>query len=81
MGATPGLKDRATLPKLFTTAHFQFGFDHAVAGLAAARKAAFHLDPARSTAKFALGDVLHTVRGTFQVKRNGSLQVPYESGE
>src|SRR4051812_19268049 len=41
---------------------------------AAAQEAAFQLDPAQTTVKFTLGDVLHTVHGTFKVK-HGSLQV------
>ena len=49
----------------------------AVAGLAAAQETAFHVDPAQSTVKFTLGDVLHTVHGTFQVKR-GAFEL--ESG-
>src|SRR5215469_7556905 len=48
-----------------------------VAGLAAAQETAFHIDPAQSTVKFTVGDVLHTVRGTFKVK-HGELQL--ESG-
>jgi len=48
-----------------------------VAGLAAAQQTAFHIDPAESTVKFTLRDVLHTVHGTFKVKR-GALQL--ESG-
>jgi polyisoprenoid-binding protein YceI len=49
----------------------------AVAGLAAAQETAFHVDPAQSTVKFTLGDILHTVHGTFQVKR-GAFEL--ESG-
>ena len=45
-----------------------------VAGLAAAQETAFHIDPAQSTVKFTLGDVLHTVHGTFKVK-HGALQL------
>jgi polyisoprenoid-binding protein YceI len=41
---------------------------------APAQQAAFQLDPAQTTVKFTLGDVLHTVHGTFRVK-HGSLQV------
>jgi polyisoprenoid-binding protein YceI len=40
----------------------------AAAGSAAAQETAFHIDPAESTVKFTVGDVLHTVHGTFQVK-------------
>lgn len=34
----------------------------------------FQLDPAQSSVKFTLGDVLHTVRGTFKVKQ-GALEM------
>jgi len=34
----------------------------------------YQLDPAQSSVKFTLGDVLHTVRGTFKLKQ-GELQV------
>ncbi|HEY6768360.1 MAG TPA: YceI family protein [Candidatus Sulfotelmatobacter sp.] len=41
----------------------------AYAGLRAeAQEIALQVDPAQSTVKFTLGDVLHTVRGTFAVK-------------
>src|ERR1700756_3898819 len=42
--------------------------------LAAAQDADYQVDPAQSSVKFTLGDVLHTVRGTFQLKQGG-LQV------
>jgi polyisoprenoid-binding protein YceI len=45
-----------------------------VAGLAAAQETAFHIDPAQSTVSFTLRDVLHTVHGSFKVKR-GQLQL------
>jgi polyisoprenoid-binding protein YceI len=41
---------------------------------ALAQDEAFQLDPSQTAVKFTLGDVLHTVHGTFNVKR-GSLQV------
>lgn len=41
---------------------------------AAAQDRGFQLDPAQSSVQFTLGDVLHTVHGTFKVKR-GSLQI------
>ncbi|MFZ0734134.1 MAG: YceI family protein [Candidatus Sulfotelmatobacter sp.] len=41
---------------------------------AAAQDTEFQLDPAQSSVKFTLGDVLHTVRGTFKVKQ-GALQM------
>ena len=45
-----------------------------VAGVAAAQETGFHLDPTQSTVKFTVGDVLHTVHGTFKVK-HGALQL------
>ena len=42
--------------------------------LAAAQDADYRVDPAQSSVKFTLGDVLHTVRGTFKLKQ-GELQV------
>lgn len=41
---------------------------------AAAQDTAFQVDPAESSVKFTLGDVLHTVHGTFKVER-GTLQL------
>ncbi len=46
----------------------------ALAVLAAAQDSDYQLDPAQSTVKFMLGDVLHSVHGTFKVKQ-GDLQV------
>src|ERR1700733_6791773 len=46
---------------------------------AAAQDTAFQLDPAQTSVKFTLGDVLHTVRGTFQLKR-GALELDTASG-
>ncbi len=40
----------------------------------AAQETAFQVDPAQSDVKFTLGDVLHTVHGTFKLKR-GALQL------
>ena len=45
-----------------------------VAGLAAAQETAFLIDPAQATVKFTVGDVLHTVHGTFKVK-HGALRL------
>ena len=39
-----------------------------------AQDAAYRVDPAQSSVKFTLGDVLHTVRGTFKLKQ-GDLQI------
>jgi polyisoprenoid-binding protein YceI len=53
----------------------------AVAGIAAAAEAvAFQLDPQHTTVSFTLSNVLHTVRGTFHLKR-GSLRLDPASGK
>lgn len=44
-----------------------------------AQETAFQLDPAQTSVTFTLGDVLHTVRGTFRLKR-GSLEFEPASG-
>lgn len=44
-----------------------------------AQDATFHLDPQHTTINFTLGDVLHTVRGTFRLKQ-GMLQLSPASG-
>jgi polyisoprenoid-binding protein YceI len=45
-----------------------------LAALSAAQETAFQMDPEQSSVQFTLGDVLHTVHGTFKVK-HGSLQM------
>ncbi len=50
------------------------------AGVAAAQDTVLRLDPAQTTVKYTLGDVLHTVRGTFQLKQ-GMLQLDPASGK
>jgi len=47
---------------------------------AAAQQATLQLDPAHTSVKFTLGDVLHTVHGTFQLKR-GALDLEPASGK
>jgi polyisoprenoid-binding protein YceI len=47
---------------------------------AAAQQTTLQLDPAQASVKFTLGDVLHTVRGTFQLKR-GALQLDQSAGK
>jgi polyisoprenoid-binding protein YceI len=47
---------------------------------AAAQDVAFQLDPQHTTLNYTLGDVLHTVRGTFQLKR-GVLRLDPGSGK
>lgn len=47
---------------------------------AIAQDEALQLDPAQTSVKFTLGDVLHTVHGTFQLKR-GSLALEPASGK
>ncbi len=52
----------------------------ALAATGAAQNTAFQFDRSRTSVKFTLGDVLHTVRGTFQLKR-GSLEFEPASGK
>jgi polyisoprenoid-binding protein YceI len=52
----------------------------ASAVFASAQNTALQLDPAQTSVKFTLGDVLHTVRGTFQLK-HGALQFEPASGK
>jgi polyisoprenoid-binding protein YceI len=47
---------------------------------AAAQQTTLQVDPAHTSVKFTLGDVLHTVHGTFQLKR-GALQFEPSSGK
>jgi polyisoprenoid-binding protein YceI len=47
---------------------------------AAAQQSNLQVDPARTSVIFTLGDVLHTVRGTFQLKR-GVLQLDSSAGK
>lgn len=47
---------------------------------AAAQDVAFALDPQHTTVNFTLGDVLHTVHGTFRLKQ-GSLRLDPKSGK
>ena len=47
---------------------------------AVAQDLVFNVEPAHSTLTFTLGDVLHTVRGTFQLKQ-GSLRLDPASGK
>lgn len=50
------------------------------AGLAAAQATSLNLDPAQTSVKFTLSDVLHTVHGTFHLK-HGELQFDPSSGK
>lgn len=47
---------------------------------ALAEESELRVDPAKSSVKFTLSDVLHTVKGTFQVKR-GALQFDATTGK
>jgi polyisoprenoid-binding protein YceI len=47
---------------------------------AAAQQTSLDLDPAHTSVKFTLGDVLHTVHGTFQMK-HGALQFDPSAGK
>ena len=46
------------------------------ASAVAAQDATFHLDPQHTTINFTLGDVLHTVHGTFRLKEGTQLSRP-----
>jgi polyisoprenoid-binding protein YceI len=48
--------------------------------LSLAQQTTLQLDPAQTTVKFTLGDVLHTVHGSFRLKR-GALQLDPSSGK
>lgn len=50
-----------------------------MAGLASAQSESFALDARQSTVTFTLGDVLHTVHGTFQLK-SGNVQFDPATG-
>src|ERR1700683_2955548 len=52
----------------------------ALGATAAAQEVALQVDSTKSTVKFTLGDVLHTVRGTFKVAR-GNLRYEPASGK
>src|ERR1700683_5673736 len=47
---------------------------------AAAQGAALQLDPSQTSVKFTLGDILHTVHGTFHLKR-GAVELDPASGK
>ena len=50
-----------------------------VAAMAPAQEQSFELDPAKTTVSFTLGDVLHTVHGTFKAK-SGTVRFDPSSG-
>jgi polyisoprenoid-binding protein YceI len=52
----------------------------AIVSSAVAQERALQLDPSQTSIKFTLGDVLHTVHGSFQLKR-GSLEFEPASGK
>src|SRR3954462_2177418 len=47
---------------------------------AKAQQSNLQVDPSRTSVNFTLGDVLHTVRGTFQLK-HGALQLDSSAGK
>jgi polyisoprenoid-binding protein YceI len=73
MGAADSLGMRH-LQKQFRAIVLGFGVVVLVIISAAAQEQTFQIDPAQSTVKFTLGDVLHTVHGSFALK-HGELQV------
>jgi polyisoprenoid-binding protein YceI len=50
------------------------------AGIAPAQEQTFHVDTSKSQVEFTLGDVLHTVHGTFRLK-DSSIQIDSASGK
>jgi polyisoprenoid-binding protein YceI len=79
-----GTADRLIMNAIFKRLPgFRFAVLTLLAGLAvsaAAQDSTFQLDPAQTSVNFTLGDVLHTVRGTFRLKR-GSLQLDPATGK
>jgi polyisoprenoid-binding protein YceI len=73
-----GIDHRLTMRKLYSNFLFRITTVALLlaggAVLAAAQGIEYQFDPAQSSVKFTLGDVLHTVRGTFKLKQ-GDLQV------
>lgn len=73
--------DRRELPRKFRQQVLAVFVLLAVAvTLAAAQDTAFQLDPGHTSVNFTLADVLHTVRGSFKLKR-GALQLDPGSGK
>jgi len=62
---------RRTLPQFALRAVLLIS---ALGGAAPAQDSEYQLDPAQTSVKFTLGDVLHTVHGNFKLKQ-GTLQV------
>jgi polyisoprenoid-binding protein YceI len=72
----------AWLPRVFSRSLFKLGLAAlflAGTGLAAAQNLDLQLDPAKTSVKMNLGAALHSVHGTFQLKK-GSLQFDPASG-
>jgi polyisoprenoid-binding protein YceI len=59
---------------------FALALSVAMSGFAAGKDVEFQLDAQHSSVNFTLGDVLHTVRGTFHLKE-GSLRLDPASGK
>lgn len=74
MGAADSLGMSKIHKHLIVSALAVLPFLVAGCSAAAAQDTAFQLDPAQTKVSFTLGDVLHTVRGTFKVK-HGELQI------
>lgn len=59
---------------------FRFFFIPILLCTAAQAQAVFQLDPSKTEIRFTLHDVLHTVHGTFKLKR-GTMQLDSETGK
>ena len=62
------------VPAVFLPAFLLLAFVGATTSFLAAQETTFQLDPAHTTVKFTLADVLHTVHGTFKLK-SGELDL------
>jgi len=71
-----GPRGRAKLGAILLVLGSLFSFG----GVADAQEAVLQLDPAKTTVEFTLGDVLHTVHGTFKLK-SGSIHFDLTSGK
>lgn len=74
MGIVNGMMMNLNLRRLLKPALLLPALLTASAGFAGAQETAFQMDPTQSSVTFTLGDVIHTVHGTFKVK-HGELQI------
>ncbi|HVI09375.1 MAG TPA: YceI family protein [Candidatus Binatia bacterium] len=73
------IRTRGSFPQRLTIV-FLVLFAALTCARAAAQNPAFQLDPQHTSVKFTLGDVLHTVHGTFRLQ-SGTLRLDAASGK